>query len=498
MKSLLDVEKNRISYHKYYNKKTVQRSSLTVPNFSFCNVSISFLNHFLIKRGYKNVACKISAIDNKGLLIDSITIQITKPIVYNLELNEFFLEHKGKINYFIIEFFSEQNLFIPFPAVMINHYNTNFCNVVHSYNRILNDIFEDDKNSIVVPESSFEKKIDNSHDTFFNFSTGIFDFKNKINICYQNSKKKISKNIDVNLSRLNNKSFYISKIFNKKKLNEEGFLKISQPKQSLFYSRMLAGIINKKKKSFSANHTFYDSSEHKEYFLSKKSSKTYPFFSGFLNKIIMYPIMSEGEFNLIIKIYRNKNSIFTKKYIFNSKQKKTLDININKIVDEFNLKEIDAFTVEAISKKKIPTRVNHQLIYGSLNKKISLKSSINVSLNNKEIFRPKNKKGFRWGQIICGKKYESRIGITSSIVRDEDLKDQKLKIKIYNETGKIKSFTKSIKPFSAIKLNLNKLVKIKKETEIIWYSIESDMPNLSAYSFHMNKNTKFSSGEHSF
>ena len=247
MKSLLDVEKNRISYHKYYNKKTVQRSSLTVPNFSFCNVSISFLNHFLIKRGYKNVACKISAIDNKGLLIDSITIQITKPIVYNLELNEFFLEHKGKINYFFIEFFSEQNLFIPFPAVMINHYNTNFCNVVHSYNRILNDIFEDDKNSIVVPESSFEKKIDNSHDTFFNFSTGIFDFKNKINICYQNSKKKISKNIDVNLSRLNNKSFYISKIFNKKKLNEEGFLKISQPKQSLFYSRMLAGIINKKK-----------------------------------------------------------------------------------------------------------------------------------------------------------------------------------------------------------------------------------------------------------
>ena len=51
------------------------------------------------------------------------------------------------------------------------------------------------------------------------------------------------------------------------------------------------------------------------------------------------------------------------------------------------------------------------------NKKIGLKSSINVSLNNKEIFRPKNKKGFKWGQIICGKKYESRIGITSSNVR---------------------------------------------------------------------------------
>ena len=40
MKSLLEVEKNRISYHKFSDRKTVQRSSLTVPNFSFCNVSI--------------------------------------------------------------------------------------------------------------------------------------------------------------------------------------------------------------------------------------------------------------------------------------------------------------------------------------------------------------------------------------------------------------------------------------------------------------------------
>ena len=160
---------------------------------------------------------------------------------------------------------------------------------------------------------------------------------------------------------------------------------------------------------------------------------------------------------------------------------------------------MDAFSVEAVSKtKKIPTRVNHQLIYGSLNEKIALKSSINVSLNNEKTFRPKNKKGFKWGQIICGKLYESRVGIASSVIKNQDLRTQKLKIKIYNETGKIKLITTNIKPHSSIKLDLNRLLNIKKNVEMLWYSVESELPNLSAYSFHINKNTRFSSGEHSF
>ena len=56
---------------------------------------------------------------------------------------KFFLNLKSKIS--PIDFFSERNLFIPFSAVIITHVGKNFCNVVHSYNRILNDVFEDDK-----------------------------------------------------------------------------------------------------------------------------------------------------------------------------------------------------------------------------------------------------------------------------------------------------------------------------------------------------------------
>ena len=84
----------------------------------------------------------MSAIDKFGNLLDSQTIQITEPIVYSLNLNNF--SNLPAKNY-LIDFYSDKNLFIPFPAVVVTHLGKDFCNTVHSFNRILNDVFEDDK-----------------------------------------------------------------------------------------------------------------------------------------------------------------------------------------------------------------------------------------------------------------------------------------------------------------------------------------------------------------
>jgi hypothetical protein len=83
----------------------------------------------------------------------------------------------------LVEFYSDKNLFIPFPAVMVNHVGPDFVNSVHSYNRILNDIFEDDKvNKHQVYESSIDVIVDNEYDTFFNFATGIFKVNDNISV----------------------------------------------------------------------------------------------------------------------------------------------------------------------------------------------------------------------------------------------------------------------------------------------------------------------------
>ena len=56
MKDYLQVQKDRINYHFQPFKNTVHRSSLTAPNLPEANTWVSFINHFLMKRGYKSVA----------------------------------------------------------------------------------------------------------------------------------------------------------------------------------------------------------------------------------------------------------------------------------------------------------------------------------------------------------------------------------------------------------------------------------------------------------
>ena len=143
MKDYHKVQKDRIRYHAQPHKNTVHRSSLIAPEFPYVDTWIGFVNHFLIKRKYKSVALKISAVNNDGDLLDSITLEVKEPKVYSINLSNLFKRFKAK-NY-LVEFFSEKNLFIPFPAVIISHQGKDFCNVVHSYNRIINDVFEDDQ-----------------------------------------------------------------------------------------------------------------------------------------------------------------------------------------------------------------------------------------------------------------------------------------------------------------------------------------------------------------
>ena len=70
MKSVKDIEETRRSYHANVAKNSVHRASLLVPQLPNCFASISFLNHFKIKRGYENVACRVTSVDVNGAKLD--------------------------------------------------------------------------------------------------------------------------------------------------------------------------------------------------------------------------------------------------------------------------------------------------------------------------------------------------------------------------------------------------------------------------------------------
>jgi len=508
MKPFLEVEKNRVNYHKHLLRNTVHRSSLLVPRFQNILSNITFLNHFLLKRNNQNVIIKITAMSKIGQLYDSISLKIDQPKVYSFFLEDLFDSHKD-IGQYNIEFFSSQNLFIPFPAVMVNHIGQDFVNSVHSYNRLLNDVFEDDQvNDQHVLESSVDIFIDDNHDTFFNFMTGPFDIEGTLGLSLKYKRENLNSNKKIKLKRLTNKNFYLSKDFRSegdnskllqfKNLEDEvnPILRISQPKQKLFYGRMLSGIIHKKTKAFSANHTYYDSSKFKEYFDNSESFRTYPYFKNCKNQIKMYPIMSPSKIEVYVEVYDDKRKYISESKYITSPSNESIYFDIDQIVSDANFKNTTLYKIFAKSVNgKIPTRVTHQLIYGSENSVSKLDCSIAINLANKKIFKPKSKKGLCWGQVLCDKEYRSFLGLSFN---DHHSKPEVVKIDFYNRSGKLKSIKRTIHPKQSLILNDSFFHKINTKSEFIWFIAASGRSDLSAKIFHFNKISNNASGEHSF
>ena len=494
MKPFKEVESNRVNYHKFINKNTVHRSSLIVPKFDQSTSNISFINHFLLKRNNKNVVLKITALNSKGVIEESLSIEINEMKVYSFDLENFF-EKISNIKEYLIEFYSDKNLFIPFPAVMINHIGNDFVNSVHSYNRVLNDIFEDDKvNQQKVFESSIDVSIDDEHDTFFNFATGPFKVKSNLQISL-NEKAKNFKKIPISMNRLTNKNIFLSPFY-KHPIKNKSILKILQPEQALFYGRLFAGTINKKTNSFSANHSYYDSSSTNEYFDNNISKRTYPFYDNCLNRIVMYPIMSPSNLNVLIEVYNNGKTFRSDIQTIKSRSNNFILFDINAIVKKSGFKNVSLFKVIATSSnKKIPTRVNHQLIYGYNDSTSKLRSSINVSLINESVYIAPLKKGLTWGQILVSKSYETRLGICFN---DNTGYSDNISIDFYTKNGLFKSVKRKLNPNNSIIFKNNFFNKLKFPNEFIWYVAKSSRPDLQANSFHYHSKSGNASGEHSF
>jgi len=491
MKPLLKVESNRINYHLVKDKNTVHRSSLLVPRFESARTYISLVNHFLLKRNNSDVVLKMTALDSSGDVSDSFSIEVNEPRVYSMNLDEIFEARKGTRQY-IVEFYSSKNLYIPFPAVMINHVGSDFINTIHSYNRVLNDVFEDDEiNKHHVFESSIDVVIDDEYDTFFNFCTGPFKVADKITL-------NLIKNIEdimIETARLTNKNFFLSDFFDGNRVNGE-VLKILQPKQPLFYGRLLTGVIDKRTKAFSANHSYYDSSTTHEYFDNNRSYRNYPYFADCQNDITMYPIMSPSVLDVYIEVYQNGQVYKSSAKRLVSPSSISVSFNINEIVKESAFSNVSLFRVVASTNTmKIPTRVNHQLIYSPYQSRSKLKSSINVSLMNAGVFIPPRKAGLTWGQIALKKGYSNRVGVC---FKDTTERPEDVSVEFYSTTGLIFSLSRVASPHSSLIFDDRFFREICEADEFIWFVARSARSDLTAQSFHYHLSSGNASGEHSF
>ncbi len=498
MKTFNDVQKTRMKYHKEPDLNSVHRSSLMVPEIEGSIAEISFLNHFLLKRNYEHIACVITPIGKDGKKLDSKLHIIDRPQVYRFTLTGM---SEQTVSNYMIEFFSSKNLFIPFSAVMVNHRNQDFFNQVHSFNRSLNDIFEDDDvNNHVVKEASIDLVLNKNTDTCLLFTAGPMGCDDTVDIEIVGENETFETKKQVNLPRFGTELISISDTFKNIPENFSGILKASQPKQPLFYGRLLGGQWNSDGE-FSANHSYYDFQNVEDYWKDNKPSQSYyPFFNELTNSIRIYPLSSPSELEIFVTPVLEDSTKLEEIFIDNliSPSSKFIDKNLNLLFSdlEIDLPRISSYIVTAkVKNGKKPGRISLQVVYGKGN----LESSINMTLYNPGTFVG-NKKSFKWGQTVTSSQLETLVGITTAPVDNPDKTNFECDVKFYDETGNIAQRIWNIKAGTSKKFSVSEELEITNKTKdprYIWCVIEGD-PGIGFNAVTYNNKTNNCSGDHGF
>jgi len=487
MKSFSEVEKNRASYHSNPLKNTVHRTSLLAPRVEGCDTLISFLNHFLIKRKIESVGVKVSAYNKHQVPLSSYWEDIKEARVYRFNLDKLF--NSVEATTYQIEFFSSKNLFIPFPAVIIEHKNKNSNNIIHSYNRVLNDVAEEFfVNAIQVKEASIDLLNNKEFCTAMIFQAGPVEWKGKILIELDYNGKHEEHEVDLSCG-----SFEVSRINIGDLTDElifEGVCKVKQPHQFMFYGRLFSGIFSKNQEGlFSANHSYYDSSEISEYFTNNVSNRIYPYFKNKSNALHFYPINSPSKIKILLGIEGAEFEVGEIK----SPGCGLLRVDVDAVFNKHSI-EVSCYNVICVSEGKIPTRTNHQLVVGDA--KSPLKASVNLSLINEDVFSPSNKKGLCWGSFYLDQSYDSSL----TILAKSNWVGVKGILKIYDVSGNIHSIKVNISKYDAFFLTAKDLSPHFEMTDnMLWYWFESESSSeVQAFSVHTNTLSLASSGEHNF
>ena len=410
-----------------------------------------------------------------------------------------------EVETYLVEFFAADNLFIPFPAAMVNHVGDGFVNAVHSYNRTMNDPFEDDQvNSKRVPEASVDVRMDSQTDTFAMFTAGPQRCIGELDVELMIDDKCHISSVPLNMPRFANELVSLRGLFPQIGDVEGGVLRIWQPTQPMFYGRMLAGL-RRDDGAFSANHSYYDNSDVTEYWDTADGSyRVYPLLSGVETILRMYPIMSPGGLAISVEGNGADGKVLGAIALPNieSPGSSFIDANIGQLFAEAGIEGAKSITVRAKALEgNTPTRVNHQIVYADRQARSPLASSINVSLFNPNMFVPKGKGCFIWGQVPIGSQWQSNLAVVCNLPEGEAAD---VDVSFFGESGLLAERQMSLSSLGSMEFDVQEIVGQQagsggdENNAYIWYTARSRRSDLSAFAVTVHEQTGHATGEHNF
>lgn len=517
MKPFKSVEANRKSYHQFPDRNSVHRASAIFPIFDrsrYAN-NLTFLNHWLVKRGIPEIAARHTIRDADGTRLGQVYAVIDQPKAYSVDLEDVMqaadIDDTLETGSWEVEYFSARNMFIPYPAVVQNVHNDSFVNQVHAYARVLNDYDEERAvNQVKVSEASIDVAIDDTHDTFVTVINGpVAADERPLSFRLTDREGRAeTREIGYTAQPFETRTISLGDLFGPGlgPVNKDRSLTVDQPSFDLFYSRLFAGIVRRDgDQPLSANHSYYDNSGFPEYFdadpdRARQANMTLPLIDGLPLTVRLYPIVSPADIDLHATFYDNagRRTGEARDLAHLSADGGTgiVDLCLSALPDAAGAASVDFYATAPGG--KVPTRITLQVCYG---RDGALATSINLSMHSPYVFVPEHKVGLNW-MAVCGlPEIENRIAICHTApVPDSD--EHHVRATLYRDAdGETLTADLTLSGHAGYGLELDRLMPGYKEflggrNGFIY--LESKSPFLRSLSIQTHAATGHSAGEHSF
>ena len=264
-----EIKKSFFSHNEAPNAPTVNRSSAV---FYFrendeITTQVHFMNYWLEKKGISNVTLKLTIRDMSGKACLTVEKFIDNVGGYVINLKDFlslFVAEKSlKEGSVELEFFSDDNLFFPYPAVVVRYLGDDWHSSTHTCQRNFHLLSGDTDDRI---EGTFEAEegnitipADDKYETFFIIHNGKNEVKNsdlEVTITSSDGNQKTSNPITIDWQAHETKIFNLSDFVDYKEFfnNEIGTFTVRFSVSGVF-SRIVCGQRLAENKDWSIDHS---------------------------------------------------------------------------------------------------------------------------------------------------------------------------------------------------------------------------------------------------
>lgn len=305
--------------------KPILRTSSIFPVFQEEGITtrLLFMGYWFVKRNIESLTQITSLRDANGKLLTRQVSPLTETKAYRIELSELLglagkdpnENFKGTIE---LEFYSLQNLFFPFPAVVVNYYGDNFSTVVHTAQRVYNN-YEDmlANGETKVPEAGFNIYANDDYEPFVTMINGPEMCPNShLHIECFNCNGHVMKETLLlgDLQPYSMRTLPLTELLPLKSFlgNHVGTMRISFDVRWVF-PRLLVGNRQKNPPALAITHTYYDctrAASTSDYWYAHNdewytASLMLPICAqdNAQTKFYFYPIYSPSSFNVDLEIY---------------------------------------------------------------------------------------------------------------------------------------------------------------------------------------------------